>query len=261
MHGKDIRIDEPFRVLLNDGTILDAGNLKPKGEPSATQISPSPHAPRLAATLHGEVVLLAMESGDHSIRVDWSIVLLEGSNYIRQIVTVAAQATKTYPSARVQLIDLNLPGAHVVGSVDGSPIVAGNWFVGFEHPLSQSKVRETAPPHGSIASLPLRAGQSVTYSSVIGVARKARCAATSLPTSNANARIPTAPFCITTPGTISATLLRTRNPMRVDRINAFGANCTEKRGVSSIRSSLTMAGTSTTRSGNSTPDFPMDSRR
>ena len=99
-------------------------------------------------------------------------MLLEGSHYIRQIVTIAAAGEKDVPISRVQLIDLALPGAHVVGSVDGSPIVAGNLFVGFEHPLSQSKVRGDRATAWIDRELPLRAGQTVTYSSVIGVARE-----------------------------------------------------------------------------------------
>ena len=78
--------------------------------------------------------------------------------------------------------------------------------------------------------LALRAGQSVTYSSVIGVAPRARCGAISLPTLNVSALILTGHFCITTvvrPGILHA-LHRIR---RVDRINAFGRELTEKRGV------------------------------
>ena len=118
------------------------------------------------------MVDLGMESGDGLVHVDWSIVLLEGSHYIRQTVTIAAAGEKDVPISRVQLIDLHLPGAHVVGSVDGSPIVAGNLFVGFEHPLSQSKVRGDRATAWIERELPLRAGQAVTYSSVMGVARE-----------------------------------------------------------------------------------------
>lgn len=171
VHGSEVRVDQPFRVLLNDGAILDTGTLKLVGEPKATEVAPSPNAPRVAATLHGEVVKMAVESSDHTVRIDWSIVLLEGSNYIRQILTITAPAAKDLSISRVQLIDLDLPGAHVVGSVNGSPIVAGNWFVGFEHPLSQSKARDDRATAWIDRELPLRAGQSVTYSSVMGVAR------------------------------------------------------------------------------------------
>ena len=75
------------------------------------------------------------------------------------------------PIERVQLIDANLPDARVVGSVSGSPIVAGNWFLGFEHPMSHSKVTNGRATAWIDRKLPLRAGQSVTYSAVIGVAR------------------------------------------------------------------------------------------
>ncbi len=231
IHGTDIRIDEPFRVLLNDGTILDAGNLKPKGEPRATQISPSPQAPRLAATLHGEVVLLAMESGDHSIRVDWSIVLLERSNYIRQIVTVAATGDKDLPIRRLQLIDLNLPGAHVVGSVDGSPIVAGNWFVGFEHPLSQSKVRDNRATAWIDRELPLRAGQSVTYSSVIGVAREGQMRRDFLAYLERERAHPYRTFLHYNSWYDLGYFTPYTQSDAVNRINAFGRELTEKRGV------------------------------
>jgi hypothetical protein len=137
LHAIDIRVDEPFRILLKDGKILGASNLKVVGEPKATHLMPTPNAPRLAATIPGEIVELGMDSNDHAVHVEWSIVLLEGSHYIRQILTIAATGEKDVPISRVQLIDLALPGAKVVGSVDGSPIVAENLFAGFEDPLSQ----------------------------------------------------------------------------------------------------------------------------
>jgi hypothetical protein len=63
------------------------------------------------------------------------------------------------------------PEAHVVGSVAGSPIVAGNFYLGFEHPLSYSTVSNGEAVAGLKRTLPLSADQSITYSSVIGVAR------------------------------------------------------------------------------------------
>ncbi len=132
LHTTEIRVDEPFRILLKDGTILDASNLNLIGEPKATHLMPVPHASRLAATIPGEGFELELESSNHAVHVEWSIALLEGSHYIRQIVTIAAIGEEDVPISRVQLIDLALPGAHVAGSVDGSPIVAWNLFAGFE---------------------------------------------------------------------------------------------------------------------------------
>ena len=157
---------------MKDGTILDASNLKVVGEPTATHVTPTPMHREWRQRFRAKLSNSGWMSNDHSVHVDWSIVLLEGSHYIRQIVTIAATGEKDVPISRVQLIDLTLPGAHVVGSVDGSPIVAGNLFAGFEHPLSQSKVRGDRATAWIERELPLRAGQAVTYSSVIGVARE-----------------------------------------------------------------------------------------
>ena len=231
LHGTDVHVDEPFRILLKDGTILDAANLKTAGEPTVSHIVPTPQAARLAATISGEVIDIAMETRDRAVHVQWSIVLLEGSRYIRQIVKIATAREKDLPISRVQLIDLALPGAHVVGSVNGSPIVAGDLFVGFEDPLSQSKVRGDRATAWVDRELPLRAGQSVTCSSVIGVAREGQMRRDFLAYLERERAHPYRTFLhynswydlgYFTPYTATDA---------VDRINAFGHELTEKRGV------------------------------
>ncbi len=231
IHEKDIPVDEPFRILLKDGTILDAAHLKIAGEPTMTHVTPTPDSAQLAATFPGEAINVEMETSDRTVHVQWSMVLLEGSHYIRQIVTIAAAGEKDVPISRVQLIDLALPGAHVVGSVNGSPIVAGNLFVGFEHPLSQSKVRGDRATAWMERELPLRAGQTVTYSSVIGVAREGQMRRDFLAYLERERAHPYRTFLhynswydlgYFTPYTATDA---------VDRINAFGRELTEKRGV------------------------------
>ncbi|HZY73848.1 MAG TPA: enterotoxin, partial [Edaphobacter sp.] len=105
-----------------------------------------------------------------SLHLTWDVVLRDGSNYVREVLTLRA-IDRDVPITRVKLLDANLSDAHVVGSVRGSPIVAGNLFLGFEHPLSQSSVTHHRATAYIDRALPLRAGQSVTYSLVIGVAR------------------------------------------------------------------------------------------
>ena len=60
----------------------------------------------------------------------------DGSNYIRQEITISA-LTDDQPIAEVRLFDGAVPGARVIGSVKGSPVTAGDLFLGFEDPLSQ----------------------------------------------------------------------------------------------------------------------------
>jgi hypothetical protein len=199
-NGSKCEIEAPFRILLKDGTILDVSSMKLIGKPTATRVTPTSKASRFSETIPGEAVRVGFENADHTVRVDWSILLLEGSNYIRQVVTIAAEGDIDAPISRVELINLNLTGAKVAGSVAGSPIVAGNLFAGFEHPLSHSKVTGDRATAWIERELPLRAGQSVIYSSVIGFV------GTFSTTLNANGLIPIGHFFTTTAGTISVTL-------------------------------------------------------
>jgi hypothetical protein len=170
LHGTELRVAVPFAILLKDGSIYNPSILKLSGQPAKHELNPRPDASRLAERLHGEEFDFPLESSDQTLRVVWSLILLDGCSYLRQLFTITALG-QDLPIDRVELIDLPLPGAHVSGSVAGSPTVAGNLFVGFEHPLSKSKVTGDRATAWMDRDLPLRAGQSITYSSVIGVSR------------------------------------------------------------------------------------------
>ncbi len=96
-------------------------------------------------------------------------MLRQGANYLRQEFTLQALA-QPVDIAEVRLFDFEDPGAHVVGKVAGSPVVAGDFFFGFESPLSESVVNNARVTAMLTRTLPLDAGHSITYSSVIGVA-------------------------------------------------------------------------------------------
>jgi len=101
------------------------------------------------------------------LRVSWHVVLRDGSNYVRQQFEVVAKAQ--YVAVReVRLVDWNLPDAHVIGTVKGSPIVAGTIFAGFEDPLATCAVANRRARCWIERELPLKSGQTVTYSSVVG---------------------------------------------------------------------------------------------
>lgn len=162
---------EPFEVLLQDGRIYRASDfaIDPAGV-SVTQLSGQEDASRLVERLRGNRIEAPLTTHDGGIHAAWSVELREGSHYVRQTVTLTAGA-QDVAIARVQLIDATPAGARVSGSVAGSPVVAGNWFLGFEHPMSRSEVTAGRATAWIERELPLRAGQSVTYSAVIGVVR------------------------------------------------------------------------------------------
>ncbi len=230
LHGAEVGIAKPFAILLKDGTIYDAANLKLTGQPARHELTPRPDASRLADRLHGDEFDFPLESTDHSLHVVWSLVLLDGSSYIRQQFTITAVGQDASIS-RVELIDLPLPGAHVSGSVAGSPVVAGNLFLGFEYPLARSKVTGDRATAWVDRDLPLKANQSVTYSSVIGVARAGQMRRDFLAYVERERAHPYRTFLHYN----SWYDIGYSNPYdqagALDRVNAFGRELTQKRGV------------------------------
>lgn len=168
--GSFITLTAPFEILLKDGTILTPSAMDLQGEPEKEDITPVPTASRYAEQLPGVAIHTNFKSKDGNVSVRWTVVLRDDSNYVRQSVTITAGSADV-AIQRVQLIDAELPKAQVIGSVKGSPIVSGDDFLGFEHPLSQSEATRGHATAYMDRTLPLKATQSVTYSSVVGVSR------------------------------------------------------------------------------------------
>jgi hypothetical protein len=225
-----LTISEPFAILLEDGTIYDARNLRVTGAAPVHVLTLNPNASRLAERKSGQRTDISLESADRSLRGVWSIVLRSDSNYVRQelIITAAGQDVAI---RRVQLIDLQLPDAHVSGSVDGSPIVAGHLFLGFEHPLSKSRVTGNRATAWIDRDLSLHAGQSVTYSSVIGVAHDGQMRRDFLAYLEQERAHPYRTFLHYNSWYDLGFFTPYTEADAVDRVNAFGRELTEKRGV------------------------------
>ena len=230
MDGSELPVANPFSILMQDGTIYNTANLLPSGPMTQHAINRKADAARAADKMHGEQMDLPRESTDHSLRVNWSVILLDDSSYVRQSVTITAVG-RDAPISRVELIDLHLNGAAVSGTVQGSPIVAGNLFLGLEHPMAKSRVTSNRATAWIERGLPLRAGQSITYSSVIGVARPGQMRRDFLAYLEQERAHPYRTFLhynswydlgYFTPYDVAGVL---------DRVNAFGRELTQKRGV------------------------------
>jgi hypothetical protein len=225
-----LTIATPFAILLQDGTIYDARNLRVTGAIPVRALALNPNASRLAERQPGQRADVSLESADRSLRGVWSVALHSDSNYVRQELTITA-AGQDVAIRRVQLIDLQLPDAHVSGSVDGSPIVAGHLFLGFEHPLSKSRVTGNRATAWIDRDLPLRAGQSVTYSSVIGVARDGQMRRDFLAYLEQERAHPYRTFLHYNSWYDLGFFTPYTEADAVDRVNAFGRELMQKRGV------------------------------
>ena len=117
----------------------------------------------------GKRICVDLASDALRVGLHWCLLARDRAGYVRQQLTIGAASTDL-PITEVRMLDFSDPGARVEGAVKGSPVVDGVMYFGIEHPLSWAKVNAGGVTAGITRQLPLRAGQSVTYSSVVGVA-------------------------------------------------------------------------------------------
>jgi hypothetical protein len=157
-----------FALVPKEGAVLHSSDLRIVAVPAIEDAPVSKDSSKAADRLPGRQIRIELEDPSANLHLTWTAMLRDGANYIRQELTLRAQQ-RSFALTQIVLIDEVLPGAAVAGHAKGSPVTAGTWFLGFEHPLSDCRVRADRASCWLSRELPLRAGQNVTYSSVIGV--------------------------------------------------------------------------------------------
>jgi hypothetical protein len=135
---------EVFELVFQDGTILKASRMK-AGPAKVEALAGDPAALVEAERFPGQQVSVALEARDGSLRVEWKAVLRDGSNYVRQEIVIRPLKGDA-DIERVVMVDHWLRGADICGRVSGSPVVAGNLFTGFEHPMAAARVEAGGLP-------------------------------------------------------------------------------------------------------------------
>jgi hypothetical protein len=159
---------ELFTLTPRGGGPLAAGRFQVRGAPGCSPITPRPDAARAAERRAGMALDADLEDPATGLKVHWRAVLRDGTSYVR--VELRLEAAAELDLARVALIALRLPGSFLAGTASGSPLVCGNAFFGFEHPMAETDVVDEQATMTLRRVLPLRPGVAVTYSAVLGVA-------------------------------------------------------------------------------------------
>ncbi len=169
-----LRQAECFQLILDDGRKVKASDMKIVDRPVLRNLEPKPKSFRLVERAGGKQIAVTLVSFDNNIKVEWRAILRDGSNYVRQQLIFTTK-NKAINIKEIVLLDLDVSGTKVMGIVDGSPVVAGNMFFAYEHPLSKSRVQQGGSSRFS-CSFPcgteLKPGKPLIYSSVIGVVPK-----------------------------------------------------------------------------------------
>ncbi|MCL4177603.1 MAG: enterotoxin [Verrucomicrobia bacterium] len=198
--SRELRLTgEIFDIVLADGRRYPASALESDGPVRLDNLTPDPLAAQLAARIPGQQITVPLRSPDGRLRVVWLARLHDGDNYVRQQIEVTA-ALGDCTLRHIAWLNHDLPNAQTIGRVDGSPVVAGSFFLGCEdpHALNQRepldelrgagaepKTGPRARADSSVAAAPagrgpvvcripwdgvLKGGDSLTQSLVLGVA-------------------------------------------------------------------------------------------
>jgi hypothetical protein len=228
--GHLVRLSGPFRLVLGDGHVFEAATMTLLAPARVEQLAPEPSATVAAEQFPGTAIHYRLGDPAGRFQVDWAVVMRQGAHYVRQVLTITA-GKEDVAITRVSLIDTTSPGMRLTGTVKGTPLVASDFFLGFEHPLSTSSVVHERGVAEMERILPLRAGQTVTYSSVVGVAAPGQMRRDFLAYIERERAHPYRTFLHYN----SWYDIGYENPytqdQAVDRINTFGRELHDKRGV------------------------------
>jgi hypothetical protein len=158
---------DPFTIIFKDGTWLPASEMKLVGAPRTEILAANPHSSHAADHFEGQAGLLRLQDSKQTVAVDWRVMLRDDSNYVREEITISA-LRDDQAIAEVRLFNDSLAGARRAGIVKGSPVTVGNVFLGIENPLAECEAADLVTCTMK-RELPLRKGQTVTYSLVVGV--------------------------------------------------------------------------------------------
>ena len=156
----------PFALVPKEGPVLTTSSFKISGQPELESIPASAHSSRAADQVPGQQIRVELEDAS-GVRITWKAILRQGSHYLREELTIHA-GRQPLPLAQIVLVDSVIPGSKSSGQVKGSPVTAPAFFAGFEHPLSECRVRADRASCWLSRELPVRSGQAVTYSAVFG---------------------------------------------------------------------------------------------
>ncbi|MGA2067904.1 MAG: hypothetical protein ABSG86_23245 [Thermoguttaceae bacterium] len=159
---------ELFQIVLADGRRYAASTLEAEGGPQSGELAPRAGAARLAARIPGKQVQLALRSADGRLGLLWRAVIHDGANYVRQELEITAR--RDCAIREIVWLDGPLDGARTAGLVDGSPLAAGDFFLGCEDPHALNAGDGAKVSCRLRRNAPLGKGETIANSFVIGVA-------------------------------------------------------------------------------------------
>jgi hypothetical protein len=159
---------ELFELKLRGGAVLRPSDFHFESRLRCVVVPGALEVAREGARAPAQAVEGKLVQNGGGLTIAWRAWINTAGQYVRESFLLTA--SRDVDIASVSLISLRLPGASIAGTADGTPIVCGDTFFAFEHPMARALVIDAAATSTLNRKLPLLAGIPVTYTAVIGVA-------------------------------------------------------------------------------------------
>ena len=159
---------ECFRLVLGDGSEIKCSDFALEGPPGIEVLKADPASPVAARHFPGRQLTARFTAPDKHLSDEWRAVLRDGSTYLRQELTLRAVGQDVQVN-EIVLFEQPVAEAKTTGTADGSPVVAGNFFFGYEHPMAGNTVGANGVVRCAfLRNAVLKDGETLTQSCVLG---------------------------------------------------------------------------------------------
>jgi hypothetical protein len=162
-------LPQVFALTLADSRRITSNAIRLAHGPQFHSLHAEPSSSRLAARLGGREVVAEFRDASSGLEIAWRGILRDGSRYLRQEIQVRARGGDVM-IREIRMMDFSGADIAAAGTVKGSPITCCGWYLGFEHPLSETVVENGRARAFLTRVLPLKSGHAASYSSVVGPA-------------------------------------------------------------------------------------------
>jgi hypothetical protein len=163
---------ECFQILLANGHAIKASDFTLLEAPKVESLAAERGSTTLARRSAGRQWLVRLAAPAQNLAAEWRVILRDDTDYLREELTLHA-ADNDVAVKEIILFEQSLAAAQTIGTVEGSPLVAGNFFLGYEHPMAENKVLARQIVHCSLVrNAVLKRGESLSQSLVLGVVQQ-----------------------------------------------------------------------------------------
>ncbi len=158
-----------FRITLGSGQTVTSSDFIFSQPPVIRPLQINSTSPKLADHFSGRQFVANLTDPAARLDAQFSVRLRQNACYLRERIVLSSLGGKIMIQ-RLTLLQQAIPGAREVGTVEGSPIVAGNFFMGYENPMADNAVGHGSAVKCSFGPYDLLApGKYFVGSCVIGV--------------------------------------------------------------------------------------------